>query len=175
MSADLIKYTEAAMALLEGKIADVIYLPPDIRRNKLRINAAGHATTKPPSDKEALDRIAAADPLGFLLAVMNGQPVVTFAPKAKEVEPKKTSAKTAKAFPLLSLGKVNGVEIVAEFHVPSIDDRKEVAKFLTPFVTERKRKTKGEEKPDEEQDEFERILAQRRQQAKEESDGSAEG
>lgn len=168
MSADLIKYTEAAMALLEGKIAEVVYLPPDVRKHKTRINAYGHATNSPLSSKEALDRIIAADPVGFLLAILNGQPVLTFGVAEKEVAPKKTSARTRKAFPQLRLGKVDGVEIVAHVHVPTVDDRKEVAKFLTPFVTE-KRKKKSEQGPDDpEEEEFQRILAQRTQQARDE-------
>ncbi len=167
MSADLLKYTEAAMALLDGKIAEVVYLPPDVRKNKTRINAYGNATTAPVSAKEALDRIIAADPLGFLLAIMNGQPVISFGVKEKEVEPKRVGRKTAKTFPVLDLGKVDGVEIVAHVHVPTVDDRKEVAKFLTPYVTE-KRKKKGEEGGglDPKDEEFERILAQRAQQAR---------
>lgn len=167
MSADLIKYTEAAMALLEGKIAEVVYLPPDVRKNKVRLNAAGHATTAPLSAKEQLDRIVAADPLGFLLALMNGQPVVTFRAVEKEVAPKKASARTKQQFPLLKLGKVDGVEIVAEMQVPSIDDRKEIARFLIPFVTE-KRKKAGDKPTGDDDDDFEAILAQRRQQAREE-------
>jgi hypothetical protein len=169
MSADLIKYTEAAMALLDGKIAEVVYLPPDVRKTKTRINAYGHATNTPLTAKEALDRIIAADPLGFLIAVMNGQPVMTFDVVDKKIAPKATGAKTKKKFKPLSLGEVDGVEIIAQVHVPTIDDRKEVAKFLVPYVTE-KRKKKGEIGPDDpEEAEFERILAQRAQQARDEA------
>lgn len=167
MSADLLKYTEAAMALLQGKIAEVVYLPPDVRKNKLRINVSGHATTAPPSPKEQLDRIVAADPLGFLLALMNGQPVVTFGLDDKVVEPKVTSARTKSKFPVLKLGKVDGHEVVAHVHVPSIDDRKEIARFLVPFVTEKRKKAGDKTEGDE--DEFEQILAQRRQQARDEN------
>lgn len=166
MSADLIKYTEAAMALLDGKIAEVVYLPPDVRKNKVRLNAAGHATTAPFSAKEQLDRIIAADPVGFLVAIMNGQPVVTFDTLSKEVAPKSTGAKTKKKFPQLKLGKVEGVEIVASIQMPSIEDRKEVAKFLTPYVTTKQRKKGDGPELDDEEAEFERVLAQRIQQAK---------
>lgn len=174
MSAELIKYTEAAMALLDGKLADIVYLPPDVRKNKVRINAHGRATTNPPSVNEQLDRILMADPLGFLLAVMNGQPVLSFGAKPKEVEPKKTTRRAEKAFPLVSLGKVAGVEIVATTLMPTLDDRKDVAKFLVPYVTER-RKKKGEQgTPDDEEAEFEQILERRIQQAKD-NNGTAEG
>lgn len=170
MSAELMKHTEAAMALLEGKLADVVYLPPSVRRNRLRLNSRGQATTAPLSAKESLDRITLADPLGFLLAIMNGQPVVTFAAETKEVEPKETHKRTQKKFPQLRLGKVDGAEIIAHLHVPSVDERVDIAKFLMPYVTERRKKQKNNEE-EQAPDDFEMILNQRIQQV---NDGSAQ-
>jgi len=160
------------MALLDGKIAEVVYLPPDVRKNKVRLNSAGHATTAPFSAKEQLDRIIAADPVGFLVAIMQGQPLVTFGTLEKEVVPKGTSARARKKFPQLRLGKVDGVEIVASIQMPSIEDRKEVAKFLTPYVTTKQRKKGDPTEGDPDEAEFERVLAQRIQQAKD--DGQVE-
>jgi hypothetical protein len=164
MSADLIKYTEAAMALLQGKIAEVIYLPPDVRKNRVRLNSHGHATTAPFTASEQLDRIVAADPVGFLVAVMNGQPVVTFGIEDATVRPQ-AGARVKKKFKTLKLGKVDGIEVEAHIHVPSVEDRKEIAKFLTPYVVT-KRKKKGDDPLAPDEDEFEAILDQRIAQAR---------
>jgi hypothetical protein len=184
MSNTLLKHTEAAMALLEGKIAEVVYLPPDVRKNKLRLKANGHATTAPLTAKETLDRILAADPVGFLLAIMNGQPVVTFDAVDKKIEvdtDKVTTRAKKKLPPMVKLGMVDGFEIRAVVHVPTIEDRKEVAKFLTPFVTEKRKKSNKDgpigdsldgKDPLDEDAQFEELAARR---AREASGGSAEG
>lgn len=162
------------MALLHGKLAEVVYLPPDVRRTKHRINAAGHATTSPPSPKEALDRIVTADPLGFLIAVMNGQPTMTFSASGVTLPPKKVSGRVKAKAPTLQLGTVDGFDIMAHVHVPTMDERLRVAQFLVPFVTEKRKKKTDDKKPKDEDDEFEQILKARRQQAKDE-DAEAEG
>lgn len=186
MSNTLLKHTEAAMALLEGKIAEVVYLPPDIRKNKLRLKANGHATTAELSAKETLDRILAADPLGFLLAVMNGQPVITFdaVDKKVEVDTDKVPSRAKKKLPpMVKLGMVDGFEIRAVVHVPTIEDRKDVAKFLMPFVTEKRKKGDAPKPgpvgdsldgtdPLDEDAAFEKLAAQR---AREANGGTAEG
>ena len=74
----------------------------------------------------------------------------------------------------MSLGKVAGVEIVATTLMPTLDDRKDVAKFLVPYVTERRKKKGDVPTADDEEAEFEQILARRIQQAKD-NNGSAEG
>jgi hypothetical protein len=184
MSAELIKHTEAAMALLEGKIAEVVYLPPDVRRNKTRINARGHATTAPFTAKEALDRIIAADPIGFLLALMNGQPVITFdaVDKKVDVDTDKVSKGAKKRLPpSVKLGMVDGIEIRAIVHVPSIEERMAIAKFLSAFAVEKRKKKPGPtgdsldgKDTSEADEEFEQIAARRAAQARGD-DGPAEG
>lgn len=149
MSDALLRHTEAAMALLEGSVADIVYLPPDVRKSRVRIDGRGVRTERPPSEGEQIDRITMADPLGFLVAVMNGQPVLTFGFEPKIVAPnkKRASKKTVKRFPMIGLEDADGGELVAYMHTPTMAERVEIAKFLVPFVTE-KRAKKAKPDPD---------------------------
>lgn len=175
MSTALIQHTEAAMALLQGKIAEIVYLPPDVRKNRTRIKANGQATTAPLSAKETLDRIVAADPIGFLVALMNGQPVMTFdaVDRKVEVDTDKVSKGAKKRLPpSVKLGMVDGIEIRAIVHVPSIEDRTAIAKFLTPFVTEKRKTGKGPigdtldgNEPTSADDDFAELAARRAREA----------
>ena len=120
--------TKSLKALLAG-MPDIAYLPPSLRPQG--------ASTK---DEDQLDRIAAADPLGFLLALMNGHPVISFTvmksteetqPDAKRLRgrPKKDTA-TAR----IKIGEQNGLAIFAECRSPTIADRKRVAAYLAKMI-----------------------------------------
>ena len=74
-------FTERAMEdpALESLIPPPVYLPSRLRGKDIRITADDiRLTIDPPSIKENHLRIAKADPLGFLIALMNGQPVPVF-------------------------------------------------------------------------------------------------
>jgi hypothetical protein len=67
--------TERAITLLTVDKGNKLLYWPSYLRGGTRITPDGVATRNPPTEKEQLERIVEADPLGFLLALMNGQPV----------------------------------------------------------------------------------------------------
>jgi hypothetical protein len=172
---ELKKHTEAAMELLQGQLKELVYLPPETRKRNIRVDANGRATTHPPTEKEQLQRITLADPLGFLLAVMNGQPVVTFGVRNIIVDtPRKRSknapARLAKSFSVLTLDETDGQEVYAKVHVPSMDERMDSAKFLVPYITTKATRAKAPETPESGEDDptsFDAKLDQRLAQLKE--------
>lgn len=70
-------FTERAVdATLTGTlIPPLVYIPARLRKKGFRIDVHGDISTNAATDAENLLRIRAADPVGFLIAVMQGQPV----------------------------------------------------------------------------------------------------
>lgn len=74
-------YSERAMRATDaGKlIPPIVYLPRMLRGHNKRITVDEvRITTDPPTIAENHVRIAGADPLGFLIAMMHGQPIPSF-------------------------------------------------------------------------------------------------
>lgn len=111
------QFTERAMEAVDaGKfLPPIVYLPRKMRANGLRLTVDNiRITTDPPTVAENHLRIADADPIGFLLAIMHGQPI-----------------------PAFHIEKDGSLRI--SYHVYSEDDRKDVAKWLANKVTIRTR------------------------------------
>lgn len=74
----LYDFTERAInATLQGTlIPPLVYVPANLRaRGAVRVSLDDVATIVPPTDTENIQRIHKADPVGFLIAVMQGQPI----------------------------------------------------------------------------------------------------
>lgn len=73
----LTEFTERAInATLKGTlIPPMVYIPANLRKRAARLDFDDTATLNPPTDAENLQRARAADPVGFLIAVMQGQPI----------------------------------------------------------------------------------------------------
>lgn len=75
-------YTERAIKATEAGalIPPIVYLPRSLRRQKIMLTADNLAlTVDPPTMEQNHVKIAASDPVGFIIAVMHGQPVPSFA------------------------------------------------------------------------------------------------
>lgn len=75
------EFTERAIRATDaGKlIPPIVYLPSRLRGHNTRITVDQvRITTDPPTIAENHLRIGEADPLGFLIALMHGQPIPTF-------------------------------------------------------------------------------------------------
>ncbi len=75
------KFTERAIRAVDaGKyLPPIVYLPKRLRGQKTRLTVDQvQITTEPPTIAENHLRILEADPLGFLIAMMHGQPVPEF-------------------------------------------------------------------------------------------------
>jgi hypothetical protein len=174
---DILEYTEQAISLLGGEMPSIVYLPPDIRQRKTRLTTDGIITNNPYGSKEITDRVIAADPLGFLLAVMNGQPIPSFRvkrPGSKPIDepaPAKDGSKRGRRprAPQVSsqLDTENGVEVYADWYTPTMADRERVAQYLVSNfapIIKRADRAKGTG-PDEGADPYDRLLAQRAKEA----------
>jgi len=78
---NLDEYTERAIRATDaGKlIPPIVYLPRRLRGQPVRLTEDHlRYTVDPPTVAENHVKIAGADPVGFLIAVMNGQPVPEF-------------------------------------------------------------------------------------------------
>lgn len=74
-------FTERAIRATEAGtlIPPIVYLPRSLRRQKMMLTTDNLAlTVDPPTVEENHVKIAAADPVGFLIAVMHGQPIPSF-------------------------------------------------------------------------------------------------
>lgn len=74
-------FTERAIRATEAGtlIPPIVYLPRSLRRQKMMLTTDNLAlTVDPPTVEENHVKIAAADPVGFLIAVMHGQPIPAF-------------------------------------------------------------------------------------------------
>lgn len=77
----LIAFTERAIdATFKGAlIPPLVYIPAKLRRIKdVRINVDGDVTINPATEAENVIRVGLADPVGFLIAIMQGQPIPRF-------------------------------------------------------------------------------------------------
>jgi hypothetical protein len=136
MATDLLKYSEQAMNLLGGKLPNIAYLPPAVRGRKVRVTTEGVVTDSPFSSEEQLDRIVQADPIGFLIAVMNGQPIPTFrlVDEKNPLPPVQDKRKKNSAAVIAHLAKERDIDVYVEYHVPSIADRERIALYLADRV-----------------------------------------
>jgi len=75
MSKALARNTERAITFVTLDKGNPLLYWPSYMRTGNRLTPDGIVVTTPPDEKEQLKRIVEADPLGFLLALMNGQPV----------------------------------------------------------------------------------------------------
>lgn len=74
----LAKYTERCLNALDlSDMPPVVYVPYGLRR-EVRLAWDGSVTKAPPDAKENLLRVSRSDPLGLLVAMMQGQPVPTY-------------------------------------------------------------------------------------------------
>lgn len=106
-------FTERAMECVDAarEISPIVYLPRKLRGNKMIVHADDvRVSITPPDIAGNHLRIAQADPLGFLIAIMNGQPIP--------------------AFHIAETGSVR-----VEYHVPEMEERRDVAKWLATRVT----------------------------------------
>lgn len=168
---DILEYTEQAIALVGGDMPSIVYLPPDVRARKTRLTLDGVVTENPYGLDEIQARIVAADPLGFLIAIMNGQPIPSFrlrrpdAPPLGEPAAAKDGTKRGRRprLPGLSskLDTINGVEVYADWYTPTQADRERVAQFLVSNFTPIMRKNEGPTGSDE----YEKLIAQRARDA----------
>lgn len=73
----LLEFTERAIdATLQGTlIPPLVYIPQRLRKQKARVSIDGSVTVNPVTTAENDIRIAQADPTGFLIAIMQGQPM----------------------------------------------------------------------------------------------------
>lgn len=75
------QFTERAIEAtdLDELIPPIVYLPQRLRAQGIRLTVDNlRLTIDPPTLKENHVRIAKADPLGFLIAMLNGQPIPSF-------------------------------------------------------------------------------------------------
>jgi len=84
MAESLNAFSERALrAVYTGElIPPIVYIPAKLRKGKQRLTAQGIVTTNPKTPEEVEAQIAAADPAGMLIAIMQGQPIPTFRVKA---------------------------------------------------------------------------------------------
>jgi hypothetical protein len=73
-------YTERALqAVYTGElIPPIVYVPARLRRGKQRLTSKGVVTLNPKTPEEVEEQIAASDPAGMLIAIMQGQPIPVF-------------------------------------------------------------------------------------------------
>lgn len=74
-------FTERAIRATEaGTLCPpIVYLPRSLRRQKMMLTTDNLAlSVDPPTLEENHVKIAAADPVGFLIAIMHGQPIPSF-------------------------------------------------------------------------------------------------
>jgi hypothetical protein len=104
-----------AVDIGEG-IPPIVYLPAKLRGHNMRVTVDQlRVTVDPPQVGENHMRIAQADPLGFLIAIMNGQPIPAFA---------------------LS-GEGDNTSVIVRYEVPSFEQRLNVGQWLATRVTYR--------------------------------------
>lgn len=74
---------------LEQIVPDYVYVPPTVRDNAPTIRRDNMPTIRPPTVEESVIRIHEnVDPLGQLIAMANGQPILTFKiTKDGDIEP----------------------------------------------------------------------------------------
>lgn len=136
------EFTERAIRATDAGhlIPPIVYLPRGLRAHKTRLTVDQvRVTVAAPTVAENHVRILDADPLGFLIAIMHGQPIPSF--------------------------HITGDGAIRiEYEVPDMERREKVAKFLAHKVTIRTRTERpGDDIP--ESDEWD-DLVQRREEGK---------
>jgi hypothetical protein len=109
----LSRYTERAIrATNAGKlIPSIVYLPRLLRGQPVRLTEDNmRLTTQPPTLEENYVKIAKADPVGMLIAMMHGQPI-----------------------PAFTISEVG--EIFIKYEMPELELRYRIARFLAGKVT----------------------------------------
>lgn len=101
MTRKLERHTERAIKEAAKLIPDIVFLAPEFRKAAARVQII---TTEPPTRQENVYRIAEADPIGFLVACMNGQPMPEF--------------------------KISGDKVDVIYHTPSLELRAVCARYL---------------------------------------------
>lgn len=175
MKDDILAYTEQAISLLGGEMPSIVYLPPDVRTRKTRIAVDGVITDQPYSQSEITSRVLAADPLGFLLAIMNGQPIPSFrltrpgAPPLGEPAPAKDGTRRGRrprvAGISSKLDPVNGIEVSVDWFTPTLADRERVAQYLVSNFTPIIKKAEAAKPPNADADDYDKMIAQRARDA----------
>jgi len=74
-------HTERAIYAAARELPDLVYIGAEMR-TKVRVETI---TDRAPTTEENMTRIMEADPIGFLIAVMNGQPLAVFNVKDDEI------------------------------------------------------------------------------------------
>lgn len=161
MTKPLEAYTDKAFSLLGGSLPEIVYIPPSLRTRSMR---PGGVTM----DEDQLDRVVAADPLGFLFAIMEGKAVASFTVKPINNEISKTKRgrgrpKKETATAEIKLGEEKGYAFYAAFHSPTVADRERVAMFLSKFIAANRNEW-HENRPEE--DEFALLCKARATQVK---------
>lgn len=161
MTKPLESYTERAFSLLGGKLPEIVYVPPSLRTRSTRPGESS-------KDEDQIDRVVAADPLGFLFAIMEGKALASFTVKPINNEIPKTKRgrgrpKKETTIAEMKLGEENGHAYYAAFHSPTVADRERVAMFLSKLIAAN-REERRESRPDD--DDFARLCAERAEQAK---------
>lgn len=134
------KFTERAKYAVDTNragIPPIVYLPRSLRGQKQRLTVDHiRITTDPPTIAENHLRIAEADPIGFLIAIQNGQPIPTFT-----VE--------------------NDGAITILYHVPTFEQRESVARWLAHKVTIRTGDQTKDGRSSNEPEEWDALVARR--------------
>lgn len=110
-------FTERATEAVDVEgLPPIVYLPAKLRAHKMRLTIDNlRVTVDPAQVTENHLRIAEADPLGFLIAIMNGQPIPCF-----HLE-----------------GEGDNTSIRVEYEVADMDVRLNIATWLANRVTYR--------------------------------------
>lgn len=110
-------FTERAKKAVDLNVAGIppiVYLPAKLRAHDMRLTVDHlRITSDPPTIAENHLRIAEADPLGLLIAIMNGQPIPSF-----QLE-----------------GQGERTNVRVRYIEPDFETRKDVAKWLAQRVT----------------------------------------
>jgi hypothetical protein len=110
------RYTERAIASVRRQIPRIVYLPAALRGHNQTLTLDGlqvRITGPQITDNHA--RIAEADPLGHLIAVMNGLPIPRF---------------------IVEDGPDGGDATVrVVYHTPTVEEQRDAAKWLAARVT----------------------------------------
>lgn len=185
---DVTWYTEQAISLLGGNAPSLVWLPPDIRKRKQRLTADGVVTGQDFTNEEINRRVLAADPLGFLIAIMNGQPV----PKFRLQRPVTTShvvgmqdaedgehaaKRPRRAAPPHALRKinedasakldtVNGVDVFVDYETATLANRERVAMYLMEnFAPIKSSRTRMKKAISDQDAKFESVMDRRAREA----------
>lgn len=170
--------------MLGGKVPSMVWLPPGIRQRKTRVDTNGVVTNQPHSQDEINARVLQADPIGLLIAIMNGQPIPRFRlqaaqstlppadvkPKADEPAAKGTARQGKKppaVVPSIHVGTEDGLDVFMDFEVPTLANRERIAMYLSEnFSPVKKQRDLKRDPKHQSNDKFEMMLDQRAREAR---------